>query len=77
MLLRISNRSALSFQTSMGVMLEKSKLADELMDVIGHLAGARSGGMAIGMVLVGVMMGATTGIVGATIVMLGVSRCQP
>ena len=32
----------------MGVMLEKSKLADELMDVIGHLAGARSGGMAIG-----------------------------
>ena len=56
----------------MGVMLEKSKLADELMDVIGHLAGARSGGMAIGIVLVGVLMGATTGIVGATIVTLGV-----
>ena len=56
----------------MGVMLEKSKLADELMDVIGHLAGARSGGMAIGIILVGVLMGATTGIVGATIVTLGV-----
>ncbi len=56
----------------MGVMLEKSKLADELMDVIGHLAGGRSGGMAVGIILVGVLMGATTGIVGATIVTLGV-----
>ena len=56
----------------MGVMLEKSKLADELMDVIGHLAGGLRGGMAVGIILVGVLMGATTGIVGATIVTLGV-----
>lgn len=56
----------------MGVMLEKSKLADDLMDVIGHLAGSLNGGMAIGIVAVGVLMGATTGIVGATIVTLGV-----
>lgn len=55
----------------MGVMLEKSKLADDLMDVIGHLAGALNGGMAVGIILVGVLMGATTGIVGATIVTLG------
>ena len=55
----------------MGVMLEKSKLADDLMDVIGHLAGGLKGGMGIGIVLVGVLMGATTGIVGATIVTLG------
>ncbi|WP_298727696.1 TRAP transporter large permease subunit [uncultured Ferrovibrio sp.] len=55
----------------MGVMLEKSRLADELMDVIGHLAGSLRGGMGIGLVLVGVMMGATTGVVGATIVTLG------
>ncbi len=55
----------------MGVMLEKSKIADDLMDVIGHLAGSRPGGMGVGIILVGVLMGATTGIVGATIVTLG------
>jgi tripartite ATP-independent transporter DctM subunit len=55
----------------MGVMLEKSKIADDLMDVIGHLAGGLRGGMGIGIIVVGVLMGATTGIVGATIVTLG------
>jgi tripartite ATP-independent transporter DctM subunit len=55
----------------MGVMLEKSRIADDLMDVIGHLAGGLRGGMGIGIVIVGVLMGATTGIVGATIVTLG------
>ncbi len=55
----------------MGVMLEKSKLAEDLMDVIGHLAGALRGGFGIGIILVGVLMGATTGIVGATVVTLG------
>lgn len=55
----------------MGVMLEKSKIANELMDVIGHVSGSLRGGMGIGIVLVGVLMGATTGIVGATIVTLG------
>jgi tripartite ATP-independent transporter DctM subunit len=56
----------------MGVMLEKSRIADELMDVIGHLSGGLRGGMGVGIILFGVMMGATTGIVGATIVTLGV-----
>jgi tripartite ATP-independent transporter DctM subunit len=55
----------------MGVMLEKSRLAEELMDVIGHLAGSLRGGMGIGIILVGILMGATTGIVGATVVTLG------
>ena len=55
----------------MGVMLEKSRLADDLLDVMGHIAGGLKGGMAIGIILVGVLMGATTGIVGATIVTLG------
>jgi tripartite ATP-independent transporter DctM subunit len=55
----------------MGVMLEKSRLADDLLDVMGHLAGGLKGGMAIGIVLFGVLMGATTGIVGATIITLG------
>jgi tripartite ATP-independent transporter DctM subunit len=55
----------------MGVMLEKSRLAEDLLDVIGHLAGGLRGGMALGIVGVGVLMGATTGIVGATIITLG------
>jgi tripartite ATP-independent transporter DctM subunit len=55
----------------MGVMLEKSRLADDLLDVIGHLAGRLRGGMAIGIVLFGILMGAMTGIVGATVITLG------
>jgi tripartite ATP-independent transporter DctM subunit len=55
----------------MGMMLERSKLAEDLMDVIGHAAGSLRGGLGIGIVLVGVLMGATTGIVGATVVTLG------
>ena len=55
----------------MGVMLEKSRLAEDLLDVIGHLAGGLRGGMALGIIGVGVLMGATTGIVGATVVTLG------
>ena len=55
----------------MGVMLEKSRLAEDLLEVIGHLAGGLRGGMALGIVGVGVLMWATTGIVGATIITLG------
>ncbi len=55
----------------MGVMLEKSRIADDLMDVIGHIAGGLRGGMGIGIIIVGILMGATTGIVGATIITLG------
>jgi tripartite ATP-independent transporter DctM subunit len=55
----------------MGVMLEKSRLAEELIDIVGHLFGGMSGGMGIAIILVGVLLGAATGIVGATIVTLG------
>ncbi|MEG3081330.1 TRAP transporter large permease subunit [Halomonas sp. 5021] len=55
----------------MGVMLEKSKLAAELIDVVGHLFGNVSGGMGVAIIFVGVLLGAATGIVGATIVTLG------
>ena len=55
----------------MGVMLEKSCLADDLLDVMGHIAGGVRGGMGVGIILFGVLMGATTGIVGATIITLG------
>ena len=55
----------------MGVMLERSRIAEELLDVIGHAAGALRGGMGLSIILVGVLMGASTGIVGATVVTLG------
>jgi tripartite ATP-independent transporter DctM subunit len=55
----------------MGVMLERSRLAEELLDVIGHAAGGLRGGMGLSIILVGVLMGASTGIVGATVVTLG------
>jgi TRAP-type mannitol/chloroaromatic compound transport system permease large subunit len=41
------------------------------MEVVGRLAGALRGGLGLGIVFVGVLMGATTGIVGATVVTLG------
>lgn len=55
----------------MGIALEKSRLADDLLDVMGHIAGGLKGGMAIGIILFGALMGATTGIVGATVITLG------
>ena len=55
----------------MGVMLEKSRLAEELIDVVGHLFGNIPGGMGVAIIFVGVLLGAATGIVGATIVTLG------
>lgn len=55
----------------MGVMLERSKLAEELLEIIGHAFGKMPGGMLIATLLVGVLLSASTGIVGATIVTLG------
>ncbi|MFC0268641.1 TRAP transporter large permease [Kushneria aurantia] len=55
----------------MGVMLEKSRLAERMLEVIGRAAGHRAGGMAFAIVIVGVLMGASTGIVAATVVTVG------
>ncbi len=54
----------------MGVMLDKTRVAERMLDVIGHAAGGLPGGMALAVILVGVLMGAATGIVGAAIVTL-------
>ncbi|MBS0126042.1 TRAP transporter large permease [Thetidibacter halocola] len=54
----------------MGVMLEKSRVAEDMLEVIGRLSGRLNGGMAVALILVGVLMGASTGIVGATVVTL-------
>jgi tripartite ATP-independent transporter DctM subunit len=55
----------------MGVMLERSGLAEELLDTMGLAFGRLRGGLAIGVVVVGALLGASTGIVGATVVTMG------
>jgi tripartite ATP-independent transporter DctM subunit len=55
----------------MGVMLERSGLAEELLDTMGLLFGRLKGGLAISVVVVGMLLGASTGIVGATVVTMG------
>ena len=55
----------------MGVMLERSGLAEDLLDTMGLLFGRLRGGLAISVVVVGALLGASTGIVGATVVTMG------
>ena len=55
----------------MGVMLEKSKVADKLLDTMALLFGSLRGGLGISVVLVGMLLAASTGIVGATVVTMG------
>jgi tripartite ATP-independent transporter DctM subunit len=55
----------------MGVMLEKSGIAEELLDTMALLFGRLRGGLAISVVVVGALLAASTGIVGATVVTMG------
>jgi tripartite ATP-independent transporter DctM subunit len=56
----------------MGTMLEKSRLAEELLQTIGLLFGRLRGGLAIAVVFVGALLAAATGVVGASVVAMGV-----
>jgi len=55
----------------MGVMLEKSKVAENLLETMARLFGRFPGGMGISVTLVGALLAASTGIVGATVVTMG------
>lgn len=55
----------------MGIMLEKSGLAERLLETMAMLFGKRRGGLAIAVVVVGALLAASTGIVGATVVTMG------
>ena len=55
----------------MGIMLEKSKIAEELLISMGQLFGPIPGGLGISVIFVGALLAATTGIVGATVVAMG------
>ncbi len=56
----------------MGVILEKSGLAEELLETMSRLFGQLRGGMGVSIVLVGALLAATTGVVGATVVTMAV-----
>jgi len=55
----------------MGAVLEKSRIAEDLLDTMGRLFGQLRGGLGISVVLVGALLAASTGIVGATVVAMG------
>ena len=56
----------------MGIMLERSGIAEELLETMALLFGKLRGGLAVSVLMVGAMLGASTGIVGATVVTMGV-----
>jgi tripartite ATP-independent transporter DctM subunit len=62
---------AVPFFIFMGAVLEKSRLAEELLETIGVLFGRFRGGLAIGVVLVGALLAAATGVVGASVTAMG------
>src|SRR6187549_3741391 len=52
----------------MGVMLERSRIAEDLLETMGRLFGSLRGGLGISVVIVGVLLAAAKGVVGATVV---------
>lgn len=55
----------------MGVMLERSKIAENLLETMAQLFGSLRGGLGISVIIVGMLLAASTGIVGATVVTMG------
>ncbi len=62
---------AIPFFTFMGIVLERSRMAEELLDTIGQLFGPIRGGLAYAVILVGALLAATTGVVAASVISMG------
>ena len=62
---------AIPFFTFMGLVLERSGMAEELLDTMGQLFGALRGGLAYAVVVVGALLAATTGVVAASVIAMG------
>jgi TRAP-type mannitol/chloroaromatic compound transport system permease large subunit len=62
---------AVPFFTFMGLILERSGMAEDLLDTIGQLFGPVRGGLAYAVVLVGAVLAATTGVVAASVIAMG------
>ena len=62
---------AIPFFTFMGLILERSGMAEELLDTIGQLFGTVRGGIAYAVIFVGALLAATTGVVAASVISMG------
>jgi len=62
---------AIPFFTFMGLILERSGMAEDLLDTIGQLFGPLRGGLAFAVILVGALLAATTGVVAASVISMG------
>lgn len=62
---------AIPFFTFMGLVLERSGMAEDLLDTIGQLFGGIRGGLAYAVILVGALLAATTGVVAASVIAMG------
>jgi TRAP-type mannitol/chloroaromatic compound transport system permease large subunit len=62
---------AIPFFTFMGLILERSGMAEDLLDTIGQLFGSLRGGIAYAVIFVGALLGATTGVVAASVISMG------
>jgi tripartite ATP-independent transporter DctM subunit len=62
---------AIPFFTFMGLILERSGMAEELLDTVGQLFGGVRGGLAYAVVFVGALLAATTGVVAASVISMG------
>ncbi|MCW7537582.1 TRAP transporter large permease subunit [Aquabacterium sp. A7-Y] len=62
---------AIPFFTFMGLILERSGMAEDLLDTVGQLFGPIRGGLAFAVILVGAMLAATTGVVAASVISMG------
>src|SRR5215213_8563337 len=68
---------AIPFFTFMGAILERSGLAEDLLDSIGQLFGRVRGGLSYPVIIVGAILGAITGTVAASVIAMGVIAMQP
>jgi TRAP-type mannitol/chloroaromatic compound transport system permease large subunit len=62
---------AIPFFTLMGLVLERSGMAEDLLDTIGQLFGTLRGGLAYAVIFVGALLAATTGVVAASVISMG------
>jgi tripartite ATP-independent transporter DctM subunit len=62
---------AIPFFTFMGIILERSGMAEDLLDTIGRLFGPVRGGVAFAVIVVGALLAATTGVVAASVIAMG------
>jgi TRAP-type mannitol/chloroaromatic compound transport system permease large subunit len=62
---------AIPFFTLMGIILERSGMAEDLLETVGQVFGPMRGGLAVAVILVGALLAATTGVVAAAVISMG------